>query len=89
MAESFSLRIGKPAVKFLRDLPLKDFKQVMIKVISLQSNPKPQDCKALKGYEGGYRVDQGEYRILYTIEQGTVSIFRIGKRNDGEVYRNL
>jgi mRNA interferase RelE/StbE len=89
MADSFSFRIGKPAVKFLKDLPMKEFKQVMIKVISLQIEPRPQDCKALKGYSGGYRVDQGEYRILYTIEADTVSIFRIGKRNDGEVYRNL
>jgi mRNA interferase RelE/StbE len=89
MAESFSLRIGKPAVKFLKDLPLKEFKQIVIKVISLQSDPRPQDCKTLKGYPGGYRVDQGEYRILYTIEDDTISIFRIGKRNDGEVYRNL
>jgi mRNA interferase RelE/StbE len=89
MAESFSLRIGKPAVKFLKDLPLKEFKQIVIKVISLQSDPRLQDCKALKGYPGGYRVDQGEYRILYTIEDDTISIFRIGKRNDGEVYRNL
>jgi mRNA interferase RelE/StbE len=45
----------------------------------------------LKGYEGGYRVDQGEYRILYTIddENQLVDVFRIGKRNDGEVYRNF
>jgi mRNA interferase RelE/StbE len=89
MAESFPLRIGKPAVKFLKDLPLKDFKQVIVKVISLQSNPRPQDCKALKGYPGGLRVDQGEYRILYTIDDEIINIFRIGKRNDGEVYRNL
>jgi mRNA interferase RelE/StbE len=89
MAKSFSLRLGKPAVKFLKDLPLKEFKQIVIKVISLQSDSRPQDCKALKGYPGGYRVDQGEYRILYTIEDDTVSIFRIGKRNNGEVYRNL
>lgn len=61
----------------------------MIKVLALQADPKPQDCKALKGYPGGDRVDQGEYRILYTIEGQTVSIFRVGKRNDGEVYRNL
>lgn len=89
MADGFSLRIAKPTIKFLKDLPLKDFKQVMVKVISLQSEPRPNDCKALKGYSGGYRVDQGEYRILYTIEEETISIFRIGKRNDGEVYRNL
>jgi mRNA interferase RelE/StbE len=89
MSEAYSLQIGKPAVKSLKALELKPFKQVMVKILSLQSDPKPQDCKALKGYPGGYRVDQGEFRILYTIEENTISIFRVGKRNDGEVYRNL
>lgn len=89
MSEAYSLQIGKPAVKRLKMLELKPFKQVMVKILSLQSDPKPQDCKALKGYPGGYRVDQGEYRILYTIEESTISVFRVGKRNDGEVYRNL
>jgi mRNA interferase RelE/StbE len=89
MSENYSLQIGKPAVKSLKALELKPFKQVMVKILSLQSDPKPQDCKALKGYPGGYRVDQGEFRILYTIEENTISIFRVGKRNDGEVYRNL
>jgi mRNA interferase RelE/StbE len=89
MSEAYSLQIGKPAVKSLKALELKPFKQVMVKILSLQSDPKPQDCKALKGYPGGYRVDQGEFSILYTIEENTISIFRVGKRNDGEVYRNL
>jgi len=52
-------------------------------------SPQPQDCKALKGYAGGYRVDSGECRILYTIEDNAIRIFRVGKRNDDEVYRNL
>jgi mRNA interferase RelE/StbE len=80
MAESYSLRIGKPAVKFLKDLLLQEFKQIVIKIISLQADSHPQDYKALKGYPGGYRVDQGEYRILYTIEDNTISIFRILKK---------
>ena len=36
-----------------------------------------------------YRVDSGEYRILYTIEGNAICIFRVGKRNDDEIYRNL
>jgi mRNA interferase RelE/StbE len=89
MSEAYLLQIAKPAVKSLKALELKPFKQVMVKILSLQNDPHPQDCKVLKGYAGGYRVDQGEYRILYTIEEKTISIFRVGKRNDGEVYRNL
>lgn len=89
--ERYALRIARTAQKDLLDLQTKQFAQVAKKIFSLQGNPKPQDCKQLKGYPDGYRVDQGEYRILYTIDDEIlmVDIFRIGKRNDGEVYRNL
>jgi mRNA interferase RelE/StbE len=89
MSKTYLLQIEKPALKTLEKLPLKIFKQVVTKLFALQANPKPQDCKKLKGYSGGYRVDQGEYRILYTIEGEKIRVFRVGKRNDGEVYRNL
>jgi len=45
--------------------------------------------KQLKGHSGIYRVDQGEFRILYTIDESEIEVFRIGKRNDDEVYENL
>lgn len=91
MSERYSLRIAKTAEKDLLELQAKIYKQVVSKILSLQGNCQPQDCKALKGYEGGYRVDQGEYRILYTIDEENklVDVFRVGKRNDGEVYKNL
>ncbi|MBV9388525.1 MAG: type II toxin-antitoxin system RelE/ParE family toxin [Chroococcidiopsidaceae cyanobacterium CP_BM_ER_R8_30] len=89
--ERYAIRIAKTAEKDLFNLQTKQFAQVAKKIFSLQGNPQPQDCKQLEGYPGGYRIDQGEYRILYTIDDEllTVDIFRIGKRNDGEVYRNL
>jgi mRNA interferase RelE/StbE len=91
MSERYSLRVARTAEKDLLDLQAKFYKQVVSKILSLQGNPQPQDCKALKGFEGGYRVDQGEYRILYTIDEEAklVDVFRVGKRNDGEVYKNL
>lgn len=88
MAERYALRLTKAAEKFLYGLQAKQFKQVATKVFSLQSTPRPHDYKALQGIDG-YRVDQGEFRILYTIEEETIEIFRIGKRNDDEVYENL
>ena len=91
MTECYGLRIAKTAEKDLLDFQAKQYKQVVSKILSLQGNPQPQDCKTLRGYEGGYRVDQGEYRILYTIdhENQMIDVFRVGKRNDGEVYKNL
>lgn len=95
MSDRYLLLIDKSVAKQLQKLPAKQYKQVVSKLLSLTAIPKPQDCKALKGVEGGYRVDSGEYRILYYLiepvsdRRGQVQIFRVGKRNDNEVYRNL
>ena len=93
--KQYLLRLDKSLLKDLQDLPFKQYKQIVQKILSLPIDPKPQDSKALKGVKNGYRVTQGEYRILYYIIEasgdclGEVQIFRVGKRNDGEVYRNL
>lgn len=95
MSIQYLLLIDRDVAKELERLQAKQYKQVLSKILSLASNPKQQDCKALKGEPGGYRADQGEFRILYYIQEptdtelGQVQIFRVGKRNDGEVYRNL
>jgi mRNA interferase RelE/StbE len=95
MAKQYLLLISKSVAKDLQDLQPKQYKQVVAKILSLGTEPIQQDCKALKGIEGGYRADQGEFRILYYIQEaideqlGQVQIFRVGKRNDDEVYRNL
>jgi mRNA interferase RelE/StbE len=45
----------------------------------------------LKGYPGLYRVDSGEYRIVYRfdVEADVIQILLVGKRNDDEVYKQL
>jgi len=85
----YDLRIKKSARKQLLKLQPKFFKQVMSKILALTDNPRPQDYKTLKGYSDYYRVDQGEFRIIYQIGEEDIKIVRVGKRNDDEVYRNL
>ncbi len=58
MSERYTLRIAKTAEKDLLDLQPKQYKQVVSKILSLQGNPRPQDYAALKGYQGGYRIDR-------------------------------
>ena len=42
----------------------------------------------LRGYPF-YRIDVGEYRVIYDLDGDVVRIILIGKRNDDEVYRRL
>jgi len=36
-----------------------------------------------------YRVDVGEYRIIFNVRDGVLNVPLIGKRNGDEVYKQL
>jgi mRNA interferase RelE/StbE len=76
---------------FLKGLQPKIAAQISKKVLSLNVDPLPTDSKELIGYSGCYRVDSGEYRIVYRFmpEQDLVEVILVGKRNDDEVYKKL
>ncbi|MCZ0903704.1 type II toxin-antitoxin system RelE/ParE family toxin [Microcoleus sp. HI-ES] len=76
---------------FLKGLQPKIAAQIAKKVLALNVDPLPNDSKQLIGYPGYYRVDSGEYRIIYRFntEEDLVEILLVGKRNDDEVYKKL
>ena len=79
------------ALAFLRKIPAKHAKQIMGKIETLSDNPQSIPSKQLEGYPAFRRIRSGDYRIIYQLSNGvvTVLVLRIGKRNDGEVYRGL
>jgi mRNA interferase RelE/StbE len=78
-------------LEFLKGLQPKVAAQIAKKVLSLNLEPLPADSKQLKGYSGYYRVDSGEYRIIYQFnpDENLVEVILVGKRNDDEVYKKL
>jgi mRNA interferase RelE/StbE len=82
------LALTHSAEKFWSALEPKLYKQIGRAVLGLLRNPDPHDSAILKGAkEGERRVDAGEYRIIYTVDDDTIEILVIGKRNDSEVYK--
>ncbi len=84
----YSLRIKKSARKELESLTTKADRQRIIKRIELLADePLPPGALKLSGRER-YRIRQGRYRILYTIEDSVlvVHVIKIGDRKN--VYRS-
>lgn len=54
----------------------------------LMADPRPADAERLRGYSYS-RVNAGEYRIIFDVQDGVLRVLAIGKRNDDEVYRGL
>jgi len=83
-----ALDLTHQAKDFLDQLDPKRFRQVVKKIFSLMENPRPSDSKALHGYPF-WRADIGEYRIIYRVEENSLKIALVGKRNDDDVYKKL
>jgi mRNA interferase RelE/StbE len=83
----YSIRIKKTARKELAAINTKSDRQRIVKRIqSLADDPRPSGSRKLSGRER-YRIRQGHFRILYTIEDAvlTVYVVKVGHRKD--VYR--
>jgi mRNA interferase RelE/StbE len=72
--------------KDFESIPQKDLKRILQRIEMLREDPRPSGCEKLTGQER-YRVRQGRYRIVYSIQDQELSIWivKIGHRKD--VYR--
>ncbi len=82
------LDLSRDAIGFLESLPAKQYKQIVNAVLTLLKDPELHDAKKLVGYPY-FRVDVGEYRIVYDTQGEMLRVIVIGKRNDDAVYKAL
>lgn len=83
---SYSLLIKPSAVKELEALPTKDRRRIISRIHGLATDPRPHGCEKLSGLDQ-YRVRQGDYRVVYSVndEAAAVVVVKVGHRRD--VYR--
>jgi len=85
MAE-YKVFFRKSVWQDIEKIPKKDLEQIMSCIASLAMEPRPPGCEKLSAQER-YRIRQGNYRIIYSIQDDelTVWVVKIGLRRD--VYR--
>jgi mRNA interferase RelE/StbE len=83
---SYSLLIKPSAARELKELPAKDRHRIIARIQGLAGQPRPPNCEKLTGEEK-YRLRQGDYRILYSVDDAAkdVTVVKIGHRR--EVYQ--
>ncbi len=83
----YRIEVKRSAAKEIRAITRKqDRERVVEQIAALAEDPRPPGCTKLSGREA-YRVRQGEYRIVYTVEDDAlvVEVVKVGHRRD--VYR--
>ena len=87
MAE-YRLLIKPSAAKEIEAIGVKrDRQRIVGRIQSLATEPRPPGCEQLAGPSGAFRVRQGQYRIIYSVDDlnRSIVIVKVGHRR--EVYR--
>ena len=82
----YKLLLDKKVVKYLKRLSESDYYAIKSKILTLADNPRPPGCKKLKG-RNAYRILQGNFRIIYEIQDKQLMVYIVTVRNRKDVYR--
>ncbi|XHX80102.1 MAG: type II toxin-antitoxin system RelE/ParE family toxin [Stenomitos frigidus ULC029] len=81
---SYQVFVKPSAQRQLKKLTLAVQKDLIALIESLSDEPRPSGCKKLKQRPNQYRVRSGDYRIIYSVEDMslTVRVIKVGHRRD-------
>ena len=67
-------------------IPKKDLRKIVRRIETLAKNPRPSGCEKLTG-QGRYRLRQGRYRIVYSIQDDELTVWVVKAGHHKNVYR--
>ena len=82
----YKIFFKKSVEKDFNAIPQNELKKIIKRIGGLANDPRPQGCEKLTGQDR-YRLRQGRYRIVYSIQDNklTIWVVKVGHRKD--IYR--
>ena len=85
---SYKLVIKKSAAKELENVAgKKDRERLVARIRGLAANPRPAGAEKPSGVRDKYRIRQGDFRILYEIEDDVLTVYVVKIADRKDVYR--
>ena len=83
---SYSVLIERRAQSELASQPRDAYDRLKAAILSLENNPRPNNCRKLTGRDA-WRIRVGDYRVIYEVNDSTktVVVLHVGHRRD--IYR--
>ena len=81
----YKIIIQKRAKKFIDKLPLNEKRRV---VAAIEQLPNGNNIKKMKNHNDLFRLRVGDYRIIYTVDNGELIVYVIDAGNRGQIYND-
>jgi mRNA interferase RelE/StbE len=83
----YKLTIARQASRDLEALPASIVQRLDVKILALARDPRPPGTKKLKGVRDLWRLREGAYRIVYSIDDKTRVVDIIGVPHRSKAYK--
>ena len=84
----YEVRLAPQVARVLRKTRDRDLVQRLVSAIGeLAATPRPAGCRKLEGQDDLWRIRVGDYRIVYSINDGALLILVVTLGNRRDVYR--
>lgn len=80
---SYKISIDKRALKFINKQSLAQRRRILSAIYRL---PGEGDRRPLEGSKGLMRLRVGDYRIIYSVDNGELIVYVVDAGNRGDIY---
>ena len=84
---AYEIAYKSSAVKELDKLPREIQRRILEAIQLLSDNPRPSGVKKLQSEIDLYRIRIGEYRVVYSIQDGQLKILVVAIGHRRDIYR--
>lgn len=81
---SYEIVIERKALKFINKQPQDQKRRLLAAIYRL---PEGSDITRLSAKDELYRLRVGDYRIIYTVDNGKLIVYVIDAGNRGQIYK--
>ena len=85
---AYKVLMAKSALKELYEIPKKNLERILLRIGQLSQDPRGRRLEKLSSRRESYRLRQGDYRIVYSVndKDRIVDVSKIGHRK--EIYKS-
>jgi mRNA interferase RelE/StbE len=85
----YRIEITREALRALTKLDKRVRRRVQAAIDGLSEQPRQPGVLALRGLRRAYRLRVGDYRVIYTVDDGRLTVLVVDLGYRREIYRDL
>jgi mRNA interferase RelE/StbE len=84
----YNVFVRRSVAKDLEGIPRRDLRRILERIGLLGRDPRPPGHEKLAG-QNRYRIRQGDYRIVYSVQDADLSVWVVKVGNRRDIYERL